>query len=1523
MKKRSCIILGKILLAIIAAPFVLFLLLAFLLYLPPVQNWAVDMAARYASESTGMDIRIGEVALCFPLDIRLDDVLVLEKNDETAGNDTILSVERAICDINISSLFDGRIGVDILQLDAVDVNTLEYVSDCCVNGKVGKALVVCRAIDLQNDSIIIDKVRLHDAILDVNLSDTAQQDTVPSDTPWKIILSDCSISNSELALHFPGDTINVMAGIGGMSLSGGAFNLQKGIYSVDALNIQRSKLKYDITGRSSSMPKNSGIQDARQNKKEDGTLHNAQSLNRVLDYNHLSISDLNIGVKSILYSQDVFNLSVIACNFKEDSGLELSSLTGDVNMSDDNFALRNISLSTPHSRIEGAASFDMDVLAKDSSGRIEADVQCSIGRDDIILLSSGALPDDIVRMLPQKPSELSVDLSGNLNQLYINQFDFDIPTLFRGNVSGDVKELLDMERISANMKLNVAENQGSGSVSGTLCYMPGMRYESSLRIDKLNCQRFLPNMPLGNLSAQMEIKGQGIDLFSPATNIDADINISRLNYAGNDFSGSDIECMLAGGRLHANVNSTSESILGDIVFDGLLDKSMLSATIGMNLRNFDLYSLNITDSPLAIGACGHIDIESDFTHNHSLYGHVSNLSIKDSLNVYHPDDIEMNLLALNDTTDIVMSCGDFLLKASAKENYKTLLNLSDVITDEINRQWTERTINEGLLREKLPHAKVYLKTGHENPMARFLSHVGYAFSSADADIVTSPRAGINGVVSVDTLRTKDFQLDKITAKIGSDTLKTSYEVCVENGPDNPQYSFIALAKGDVVNDGTSCTLTLDDKNGERGFDIGLSAFVESDHIRIEFHDRPQILGYKAFAPNKNNYIHIGKGMRLSSDVMLIADDGVGLRLYTNDENINALQDLTLSVYKLDIASILSVVPYMPRITGVMNGDFHAIVDKESMSISAAVNTEKLCYEDSPIGNISTEIVYMPLSDGSHYLDGIISKDDKEIATISGKYIFGKEDFIDAQLTLTNMPADIINGFIPDKLIGMRGYGNGELNVKGNVSNPKINGVLNLEQASFISVPYGIEMKIADDAVRINDSKVVFDNFQFYDSAGEPLTMNGSLDFSDTEHIRTNLRVNGKNILIIDAKENKYSEAYGKAYVNLNSYIRGELSNLDVKAKLDVLPTTNLYYVLRDSPLTTDNRLKELVTFVDFNDSIPSPQALPSVDGINVDLSIDMQAGAHITCWLNTNHSNYLDIIGNGDLRLQYSQDKMLLTGRYTISSGEMKYSLPIIPLKTFAISEGSYIDFTGDMMNPRLNITATERVRSSVSDSNGQRVVEFDCGVEISKTLQDMGLEFLISAPEDKPINDELNTMSIEERGKLAVTMLTTGIYLNNNLSSNITMNSALSTFLQQEINNIAGSALRTLDLSVGLESNTLADGTMSMDYSFKFAKRFWNNRVSVSIGGKISSKPQSSGRSNSFFDNVEMQYRLSDTSNQYLRLFYKHDVYDYLEGYLDQYGAGYVWKRKLQNISELWKLKKPESKEEGGKPEVNKTLEK
>lgn len=50
---------------ILLTPILLILLLTVMLYLPPVQNWAVKQVAAYASESTGMDISVQYVKLVF------------------------------------------------------------------------------------------------------------------------------------------------------------------------------------------------------------------------------------------------------------------------------------------------------------------------------------------------------------------------------------------------------------------------------------------------------------------------------------------------------------------------------------------------------------------------------------------------------------------------------------------------------------------------------------------------------------------------------------------------------------------------------------------------------------------------------------------------------------------------------------------------------------------------------------------------------------------------------------------------------------------------------------------------------------------------------------------------------------------------------------------------------------------------------------------------------------------------------------------------------------------------------------------------------------------------------------------------------------------------------------------------------------------------------------------------------------------------------------------------------------------
>ena len=572
--------------------------------------------------------------------------------------------------------------------------------------------------------------------------------------------------------------------------------------------------------------------------------------------------------------------------------------------------------------------------------------------------------------------------------------------------------------------------------------------------------------------------------------------------------------------------------------------------------------------------------------------------------------------------------------------------------------------------------------------------------------------------------------------------------------------------------------------------------------------------------------------------------------------------------------------------------------------------EQMAFEGSPIGNISAEFDYL-MKDGddehltstSHIIEARLMLDDEEFGLLSGHLTPSPspkgETTIDATFTMTRFPLSMANGFVPDQLIGLEGYAEGSLAIKGTTSHPMVDGEVYVEDAYLVSHPYGIRMRFDNDPVRIVKSKLLLENFGLYAYNEEPLNMKGEIDFSNLDRITMDLQMRARNMLLINARQEPKSIAFGKAFVNFFARLQGPLEALNMRGRLDVLGSTDMVYMLLDSPLSTDNRLDELVKFTDFTDSTKTVVTRPTPSGLNVDLTINVSTGSHVLCNLNTDQTNYIDLNGGGDLRMRYNSEGINLSGRYTLTSGEMKYSLPIIPLKTFTISDGSYVEFTGDPMNPRLNITAIEHTKAVVRDQNGgSRSVAFDCGVKITRTLNDMGLQFIIDAPEDQTISGDLTTMSVEERGKIAVTMLTTGMYLANGDTNGFSMNSALSAFLQGEINQIAGSALKTLDVQVGIDNTTDASGQMHTDYSFRFAKRFMNNRLRLQIGGKVTSGENAAmGQQQSFFDNVTMEYRLNQEATKNLKVFYKQNVYDWLEGYTGEYGVGFLWRRKLDKL--------------------------
>lgn len=165
-------------------------------------------------------------------------------------------------------------------------------------------------------------------------------------------------------------------------------------------------------------------------------------------------------------------------------------------------------------------------------------------------------------------------------------------------------------------------------------------------------------------------------------------------------------------------------------------------------------------------------------------------------------------------------------------------------------------------------------------------------------------------------------------------------------------------------------------------DVGLAAMLQPNGVKLTLIDPHPVLGYKKFTANEDNYLMLADDGRVSANLVLRGSGGMGMRVYSNDENEDALQDITVSMSQFNLDKVLSVIPYMPDISGIMDGDFHVIQTKDELSVSSNLKIDNMVYEKCPMGNASFEFTYMPKSDGSHYVDGILTYNGEEVATVT-------------------------------------------------------------------------------------------------------------------------------------------------------------------------------------------------------------------------------------------------------------------------------------------------------------------------------------------------------------------------------------------------------------------------------------------------------------------------------------------------------------------------------------------------------------
>lgn len=1514
----------------VATPIALFLLLAILLYIPPVQNFAVHQVANYLSGNLGMDVRIDKVRLAFPLDLAVHHMTAVEKGD------TLLNADRLRLNVKLMPLFEGRADVDGFELYGLVIDTKSYISDTRIKGHAGQLTAAAHGVDWEKELVNLDHARLHDADIYVTLSDTAKKDTTESKAKWNIAVKKVDIERSKVHLQMPGDSMRIYANLELAALRGGAFDTGRNYYAVKALQLQDCDVNYDIP----YIKPVAGI-----------------------DPNHIAVKRLTLMLDTLSYNNEgVLRAGLRGLTLHEKCGLDVTRLSGSVYMDTTQLRLPALLLRTPASRIDADVAFDFKAFSAGKGGHCQAMVDASIGYDDIRTLATGYVDKTYLRALPHKPLAIKGTVSGNIDHLRLPSLTLNMPGVLQASANGytnyvtkdwrngkfnfnlRTKSLAAVRQLMpASLKQSINVPDGL-SLRGKAAFN-GNRYDADIKAGigrgslaakaKLDVKRetykvvatahqlpiasIVRGVPVGPFSGSLRASGSGWDVMSPRASLTADAKVNALSYERYPLGGISVKANLRGGKAVAHFEADNPLLQGNGHIEALLGRHNYEVAVKASLPNIDLKKLGVTTDTLYFGT----DIDIKATANkaftaYALSGSIANNHFTTQRMSAMAKDILFDLATSRDTTTANISAGDLRLRLGAKGDIPHLGTHLARFANELQKEAKTYNIDQERLKTYLPVMAFYLDAGRDNPLYNIARMKGYSFSSAYVNLNTDPHVGMTGDARMGALNVGALLLDTIDTHIFQDSTGVQMRGLVKNGKNNPNPLEVRM-RSYVMRSGAGIELSYYDSEGERGVDVGLQAALVDGGLNIHLYPENPVLAYRNFKVNKDNYIFLGKDNSIRADVDLLADDGTGLKIY--GEPKDSVNDLTVSVNQVNLGELSAVLPYMPKLSGMLSGDVHVTDDSQHKQLSAmaSLTADNFKYEDMPLGNVGIDAVYLPKTGGEHHASAFISSNGEEVLACNGTYFDRDGGTFEGDAQLHDFPLQMLNGFMAGTDVALKGIAGGDLRVNGSLDKPVINGSLDLDSAHIYSDVYGFDLRTDERALDIKDSRIIFSDYRLFSTGKEPMVLNGTFDMSDFERMRMDFAMRAKNFELINTRKKAQSMLFGKVYANYVGTLKGTTDNLSLRGKLEVLDRTDVTYILKDSPLSVDDRLHDLVQFTNFKDSTQRAQPEKAVDGgMDITMGISISDAAIFHCNLSDDGQSYVKLEGGGDMTLRMTQQgDMRMTGLFTTNSGEMKYQLPVIPLKTFQIVQGSYVQFTGDVMNPTLNIAAKERTKAVVTEDDKQRSVAFDVGVKITKPLNDMGLEFTIEAPEDLNIQNQLASMSAEQRGKAAVTMMATGMYMTDETmmsGSGFKANNALNAFLQSEIQNIAGSALKTIDINLGVESGTSQTGTSTTDYSFQFAKRFWGNRISVIIGGKVSTGADATNSAESFINNVSVEYRLDQGATRYVKAFYDRDTQDPLEGQLTKTGAGLVLRRKTDKLGELFIFRNKSKKKTAGK---------
>lgn len=1566
----------KTLLGIVVA----LLVLPFLLYVPFIQDLAVRFATDFVKESTGMDIGIGKFRLSFPLDVHLQDVYVVE-----AAGDTMVRAREAVADIKLLPLLGLDVKINRLRLNDGYYRMMSPDSSMILTVNAGFLEVDDKSsANIRNSEIILNKTRLRDGRLslymDVWKKKPTPEDTTAKSTPFLIKANDLQMENFSFGMSML-PTIDTMdVALKRVEIRKAVVDLRENLVKWSLASLGGGDFRYltptaEYIKTHPAPPSEPSTGPPMRIMGDSIAVDSLSALYAVkgarpmpgFDAGYLQVTGVGIGMRGFYNESSTVRLPLTRLAARERCGLQITQGRGTIGIDSVGLKIDKVSLRTLFSKINATADLPFAAMSLDPNTPMDVKADGRIGLPDIEAFMPALRP--MAKRLPaRKPLDFAVDAAGTLSDLVIDRIDAAMAGVVSIKAKGFAKNPLDYKRMRARVAFDgtlsdpsladsflapskmsipaftikgtaeaaglsygadftLRSDAGDVAAKGHVALTPE-NYTADINTTQFDVGRFVPDMGIGRVTATIQANGHGFNPLSGTAVTDAIVNVSEIEYNRIPLRDIRVAATLSNaGDLTLQAASANPGLDFDMHGSGTIHPDDYAFDIAATLRDINLQRLGLTDS-ICYGS-GDIALRGTAQPGKWIYDVELDAKAIEwclpSQYIHLPDGVTAQVKA--DPIMTSMKVNSMLTEIDFRSD-SGLQRLIDSFTGAAamaSRQVSAKSISIDSISAKLPSFTLDVNASGRGLVNQFLQPSGMSVDTIYARI--SKDSLIMADIGALNFTSQTLSLDTLTLGLKERGALLDYRAHLGNRRGTLDEFAKVNLNGYIGYNRVSAFLNQWNIQGEQGYRIGLTAALQDSVATVHITPLKSTIAYLPWTFNSDNFIDLNL-VNKHIEANLMAQSSESSILARTQKNGSDKEELYVKIDNLHIEDFLRMWALAPQMKGDLNADVHVNYDNRRFTGSGNVGLKNFIYEKTRVGDFDLGLNAGYGFDSSTDVNAALRINGEPAISAYAKLVGSAEGMKpdSVGVSLTRFPLKVANPFLGNSVV-LNGYLNGDMKMEGSFAEPVLNGAIAFDSVSAHIPMFSAHLKFMEDVLKVNDNVMDLSDFDIYAANGNPLRINGSVNAKKFSDIVFDLTAEASNMQLIKSDQRSKGDIFGNIFLNLGATVRGPMKRLDVNGNVNLLGKTNATYRLNMEPAQLTAQTDEgVVKFVNFNDTTQIEKVdtvAESPLNMRINARLTISPGTHIEVLLSNNGTDKVELDPSANLTyFQNYMGDMSLNGTLTLGNGYARYSLPVLGEKMFDFDPNSTITWTGNVMNPTLNVTGTDEVKANVTSGGNSRLVNFLVSLHATNTLDALKVAFDLSTNDDVAIQNELQSMSADQRQTQAMNLLLYGQYAGANSKAKAASGNMLYSFLESQLNSWAAKNIRGVDLSFGVNQyDRTSDGVTNTEtsYSYQVSKSLFNNRFKILVGGNYSTDSADDEIAQNLVSDVSVEYLIKQTAttNMSVRLF-RHTGYEsILEGEITEMGAGFILKRRIESLKSLFNIWRRRRKDKKPVPEA------